>query len=121
MGIEDMEETLPPAINPVLAKPDWKMLRKCPIVRLGDQEIEFHKDFRLYMTTKMPNPHYTPAICIKVLVINFTVTTAGLQEQLLGDVVRNERPELEKQKRQLVVGMSEDKKQLKDLEAKILM
>ena len=119
--IEDMGELLPPAISPVLAKPDWKVLRKCPVVKMGDQEIEYHKDFRLYMTTKMPNPHYTPAICIKVLVINFTVTTAGLQEQLLGDVVRNERPELEKKKRQLVIGMSEDKKQLKDLEAKILM
>ena len=118
--VEDMGETLPPAIGPVLAKPDWKVLRKPPLVRMGDQEIEYHRDFRLYMTTKMPNPHYTPAICIKVLIINFTVTNAGLQEQLLGDVVRNERPELEKKKRQLVMGMSEDKKQLKDLEAKIL-
>jgi dynein heavy chain, axonemal len=39
------------------------------------------------MTTKMPNPHYLPEICIKVTLINFTVTFGGLEDQLLGDVV----------------------------------
>lgn len=31
------------------------------------------------MTTKMPNPHYIPEICIKVTLINFTVTFEGLE------------------------------------------
>jgi dynein heavy chain len=48
------------------------------------------------MTTKMPNPHYIPEVCIKVTLINFTVTFDGLQQQLLGDVVVAERPEVEK-------------------------
>ena len=47
------------------------------------------------MTTKMPNPHYIPEICIKVTMINFTVTFEGLQQQLLGDVVIAEKPEIE--------------------------
>ncbi len=29
---------------------------------------------QLYITTKMPNPHYLPEVCIKVTIINFTVT-----------------------------------------------
>jgi hypothetical protein len=39
---------------------------------------------RFYMTSKMANPHYLPEVCIKVTVINFTVTISGLEDQLLG-------------------------------------
>ena len=35
------------------------------------------------MTTKMANPHYLPEVCIKVTIINFTVTLSGLEDQLL--------------------------------------
>ena len=35
------------------------------------------------MTTKMANPHYLPEVCIKVTIINFTVTKSGLEDQLL--------------------------------------
>jgi len=52
--------------------------------------------------------------------INFTVTPEGLEDQLLVEVVRNERPELEQQKDQLIVQLSDFKRQLKELEDKIL-
>ena len=55
------------------------------------------------MTTKMPNPHYIPEICIKVTLINFTVTFEGLQQQLLGDVVIAEKPETERAKDRIVL------------------
>ena len=53
-------------------------------------------------------------------IINFTVTMDGLEDQLLGLVVREERPDLEKQKNQLIKSLAADKKQLQDLEDKIL-
>ena len=46
-------------------------------------------------------------------IINFTVTMKGLEDQLLGEVVRKERPDLEEAKDRLVVSISNDKKQLK--------
>jgi dynein heavy chain len=49
----------------------------------------------LFITTKLPNPHFLPEICIKLTVINFTVTFDGLEEQLRADVVINEAPEVE--------------------------
>ena len=55
------------------------------------------------MTTKLPNPHYLPEITIKVTLINFTVTEAGLEEQLLIEVVKFERPELEEVRQNLIV------------------
>lgn len=59
------------------------------------------------------NPHYLPEVCIKVTLINFTVTSRGLEDQLLGDVVRKERPDLEESRDRLVVSISTDKRQLK--------
>ena len=58
------------------------------LIRLGDSDIEYDKNFRFYMTSKMSNPHYLPEVCIKVTIINFTVTVAGLEDQLLRCVLR---------------------------------
>ena len=90
------------------------------MIRLGDTDVDYDPSFRLYMTTKLSNPHYMPDVCIKVTLVNFTVTMKGLEDQLLGDVVRKERADLEEQNDRLVVSISSDKKQLKDLEDKIL-
>ena len=32
------------------------------------------------MTTKLPNPHYPPEVCIKVTLLNFIVTEEGLED-----------------------------------------
>ena len=53
------------------------------LIRLGDSDIDYDKNFKFYMTTKMSNPHYLPEVCIKVTIINFTVTKQGLEDQLL--------------------------------------
>ena len=38
----------------------------------------------MFLTTKMPNPHYSPEVQVKISLVNFTVTQSGLEEQLLG-------------------------------------
>ena len=89
-------------------------------MKLGDSLVEYDRNFKLFITTKLSNPHYLPEVCIKVTIINFTVTKAGLEGQLLADVVKLERPELEEQRTSLIVNISNDKKLLKDIEEKIL-
>ena len=44
------------------------------LIRLGDADVDYDPAFKLYMTTKLPNPHYLPEVCIKINLINFTVT-----------------------------------------------
>ena len=117
--IEDIGESLDPSIEPVLLK-SFFMQGKMKAIRLGDSDCLYSDNFRLFLSTKMPNPHYTPEISIKVTIINFTVTIKGLEDQLLGDVVRKEKPEIEEKKGKLVSNMAKDKKQLKGLEERIL-
>ena len=31
-------------------------------------KVDYDKNFLFYMTTKMPNPHYFPEVCIKARV-----------------------------------------------------
>jgi len=82
--------------------------------------VDYDENFTFYMTTKMPNPHYIPEICIKVTLINFTVTFDGLQQQLLGDVVIAEKPEVEQKRDQIVLTMAADAKKIKELENNVL-
>lgn len=63
----------------------------------------YSNDFRFYMTTKLPNPHYAPEVCVKVSLLNFTITPAGLEDQLLGVTVVTELPEMEEKKNSLVL------------------
>lgn len=117
--LEDVGETVEAALEPLLQKAIFKQGNRT-LIRLGDTDVDYDPGFKLYMTTKLPNPHYLPEVCIKVTIINFTVTHQGLEDQLLGDVVRKERPDLEEQKDRLVLSLSNDKRQLKELEDKIL-
>ncbi|XP_075260085.1 dynein axonemal heavy chain 6-like isoform X4 [Convolutriloba macropyga] len=117
--LEELEEHLDPALEPILLKQTFVSGGRT-LIRLGDSDIDYDKNFKFYMTTKMSNPHYLPEVCIKVTIINFTVTKKGLEDQLLGDVVRIERPDLEEQRNQLIVKINSDKNQLKSIEDNIL-
>ena len=57
---------------------------------------------------------------MQVSLLNFFVTPEGLEEQLLGIVVTEERPDLANIKSQLVVSNAQMKKELKEIEDKIL-
>ena len=54
------------------------------------------------------------------MVINYTVTLKGLEDQLLSVIVKFERRELEEQRERLIQETSENKKLLKDLEDALL-
>ncbi|KAH8086150.1 1-aminocyclopropane-1-carboxylate synthase [Aureococcus anophagefferens] len=89
-------------------------------LRFGDSTIEYDERFRMFITTKMRNPHYPPELCVKVNLLNFMATTEGLEDQMLGLAVACEEAELEAQREQLVMEDAENKRQLKEIEDKIL-
>uniref|UniRef100_A0A0R3WKD5 Dynein heavy chain 7, axonemal n=1 Tax=Hydatigena taeniaeformis TaxID=6205 RepID=A0A0R3WKD5_HYDTA len=119
MLLEDVGESLDPALEPILLRQTFVKGGRL-LIRLGDSDIEYDKKFKFYITTKLSNPHYMPEVSIKVTLINFTVTPQGLEDQLLSEVTRLERPELEEQRVELIVHINEDKITLQQIEDKIL-
>jgi len=117
--LENINEEIDPILEPLLLKQVFKQGGSM-CIRLGDSTIEYSKDFRFYMTTKLRNPHYPPETAVKVTLLNFMITPEGLQDQLLGIVVARERPELEEEKNSLILQSAENKRQLKEIEDKIL-
>ena len=89
-------------------------------IKLGDQAVEYSPLFFFYITTKFRNPHYLPEISTKVTLLNFMITYDGLNDQLLGILVKKERPELEEEKEKLILEGASNKKQLSEIEKKIL-
>jgi len=118
--IENILEETDPAIEPVLLKQTFKTGGNRLMIKLGDSTLEYNKDFKLYLTTKLRNPHYLPEVAVKVTLLNFMITFVGLQDQLLNVVVQKERPELADEKARLVVEGAENKAQLEETENKIL-
>jgi len=68
----DVGEEMDPVLDNILMK-SLIQIGKNSYVKVGDKELEYDKDFKLYITTRMPNPHYTPEVSTKVTVVNFTV------------------------------------------------
>ncbi|XP_044289654.1 dynein axonemal heavy chain 3 isoform X4 [Varanus komodoensis] len=117
--LENIGEELDAFLEPVLLKTTFKQ-QGVEYMRLGENIIEYSQDFRLYITTRLRNPHYLPEVAVKVCLLNFMITPLGLQDQLLGIVAAKEKPELEEKKNKLIVESAANKKQLKEIEDKIL-
>lgn len=75
---------------------------------IGGKKVDYDTNFKLFMTTTKVNPHYLPDICMKVTLINFTITFEALTEQLLKNVIKIERNDIELQRDDIILSLSED-------------
>jgi len=117
--LEDVGADIDPSLDSILTKAVFKeegVLR----INFADKPLVYDPSFRFMMTTKLPNPHFMPEICIKTTVINFSVTFEGLEDQLLVDVINNLKPQLEQERDKLVVEIAQKKNELYHLQSQIL-
>ena len=117
--IENMGESVDAVLNPVIQRSTIKRGTR-RYLKLGDKELEFNPAFRLYMHTKLSNPHYPPEIQAEAALVNFTVTEDGLEDQLLAMTVGREREDLASTKNKLIVQQNQFKIKMKELEDGIL-
>ena len=117
--IENCPVDLDATLDPVLQRAIYKKGRSM-FLQLAGEEIEYDKNFKLYLQTKLSNPHYKPEIFASCTLINFIATERGLEDQLLAKVVNVEKPELEAEKQALIAQFNQYKIELFDLEATLL-
>ena len=117
--IENIGETLEAVLNQVIQRTTIKRGSRY-FIKVGDKECDFHPDFRLFLHTKLSNPHFPPEIQAETTLINFTVTMVGLEDQLLNLVVQKERPDLSSLSNNLIKQQNGFTIKMKELEDNIL-
>lgn len=110
-----MDATLDPLLSRAIKKKG-----KNYILEMGGDPIDYDINFKLFLVTKLFNPHFRPEIAAQCTLINFIVTESGLEEQLLASVVNNEKAELEYTKQELVKQLNDFQVTMDRLEEELL-
>ena len=117
--IENLQDDIDAVLDPVVARQTIKRGRNT-VMKLGDKEVDYDPNFRLYLQTKLSNPHYKPEIAAQTTLVNFCVTEKGLEDQLLALVVEKERFDLQQESSNLVRQLGEYTVQITKLEDNLL-
>lgn len=57
--LENIGEELDPALEPILLQQKIKQGSQW-VMRIGEKQITYNDSFKFFLTTTLPNPHYTP-------------------------------------------------------------
>jgi dynein heavy chain 1 len=116
--VQDVER-IDPVLNSVLNKEVQKAGGRV-LIRVGDQEIDYSENFVLYMPTRDSNAFFTPDLCSRVTFVNFTVTPSSLQSLCLNILLKEERPEIDKKRNDILKLQGEFRVKLRHLEDQLL-
>lgn len=114
--LEEVSETMDPSLDSIFTKSIF-IEDGVEKIKYGDKSLMIDHNFKLMLTTKIQNPHFLPETCIKLTVINFSITFEGLVEQMLVDVIKNEAPEVEEQRDSLIIQLAQSKNDLFKLQS----
>lgn len=117
--IENVENEVDPILDPVLDRAIVKKGRNL-VITVSDQVMDYNPKFSLYLTSRLPNPHFSPELCASCAVIDFTVTLRGLEQQLLGRVLAMEQKALEDSLVMLMEEVTRNTKSLQLLDSQLL-
>ncbi|KAJ3416777.1 Cytoplasmic dynein 2 heavy chain 1 [Chytridiales sp. JEL 0842] len=116
--VEDVTK-IEPIFYPLLRR---DLIKQGPryMVQLGDRMIDYNENFRLYLISPLSIFTTPPDTAGLINEVNFTITRAGLAGQLLGIILKHEKPELELEKVKLIQREDALKIQLSSLEESLL-
>jgi len=112
-------ENIDPVLNPLLNK-EIQRTGGRHLVRIGSEDVDYNPSFNIILSTKNPATRLTPDICSRVTLVNFTVTPASLQSQSLSMILQKEKPDVEKQRVDILKLQGEQNVKLRHLEDQML-
>ena len=77
--IQGIGEIIDNIFDPVLHK-NIETRGGIKVVVIAGAVVEYNKDFRLYLSTTLSAPHYSPETLNKVNLLDFSITDEGLKE-----------------------------------------
>ena len=89
-------------------------------MQVGDKEIACNGTLTMFMLTRNQNAVFTPDLCSRVTFVNFTVTPSSLMSQCLNIYLKNERPDIDKRRSDLLKLQGESKEKLRMSEDQLL-
>jgi hypothetical protein len=117
--ITDVGLRLDPLIDPILSR-EILVVDGQKRVCIGGESINYNDTFRLFISTKYPNPHYSPEVCSQVTLVNFATTQDGLTDLLLNNLLEVEREDLDRKRISIMESNAANSVKLKQIEADIL-
>jgi len=106
-------------MNSVLNK-EMKKVGGRLVIQVGDKEIACNGELTLFMFTRNAEAKFTPDLCSRVTFVNFTVTPSSLKSQCLNIFLKNERPDIDAQRTELLKLQGEYKEKLRQAEENLL-
>ncbi|CAJ0586752.1 unnamed protein product, partial [Mesorhabditis spiculigera] len=116
--VQDVE-SYDPILNPVLNR-EIRRAGGRILITIGDQEIILSPSFEIFLFTRDSSAEFPPDICSRVTFVNFTVTSSSLSSHCLNQVLRSERPDVDKKRSDLLKLQGEFAARLRQLEKALL-
>lgn len=117
--IENIEQDIDPTLDNILER-NYVKRGSISTVQFGDKELEVGNDFQVFLSCRVANPRFPPETFARTSLVDFTVTSSGLEDQLLSELILREKKELEEQRRKLVEEVQACKRRIATLEANLL-
>eukprot|EP01053_Blabericola_migrator_P008291 Blabericola_migrator_1__8290@NODE_42_length_17171_cov_64_374065_g38_i0_p1_GENE_NODE_42_length_17171_cov_64_374065_g38_i0NODE_42_length_17171_cov_64_374065_g38_i0_p1_ORF_typecomplete_len4774_score977_70AAA_6/PF12774_7/1_1e148AAA_6/PF12774_7/8_3e02AAA_6/PF12774_7/17DHC_N2/PF08393_13/2_5e03DHC_N2/PF08393_13/7_2e118AAA_8/PF12780_7/1_4e03AAA_8/PF12780_7/1_4e03AAA_8/PF12780_7/27AAA_8/PF12780_7/8_4e92DHC_N1/PF08385_12/1_5e89DHC_N1/PF08385_12/65DHC_N1/PF08385_12/1_8e03DHC_N1/PF08385_12/2_2e02DHC_N1/PF08 len=116
--VQDVEE-MDTILNNVLNQETHKQGGRA-LITVGENEVDFSPTFIIFLVTRDPTVQFTPDLASRVTLINYTTTPASLRNQCLNLVLKSERPDVDKKRRDVLKLQGEFRVKLRELEDKLL-
>ncbi|CBZ49657.1 hypothetical protein NCLIV_001450 [Neospora caninum Liverpool] len=116
--VQDVEK-VDPILNSVLNRETHKLGGR-ELITVGDAEIDLSPAFMLFLATRDPTAQFTPDLCSRVTIVNFTLTPSSLVNQCLNLILKSERPDVDKRRTDMLKLQGEFKVKIRELEDGLL-
>jgi dynein heavy chain 2 len=103
-----------------LLKQDFTKQGPRVVINVGEKLVDWNETFKLYLLTRDHTIDLPPTTSALINLVNNTVTSSGLEQQLLSAIILHELPEIETKKRDLLTEERNLKLQLDNLEKRLL-